>query len=67
MSRKRKGTTESVPKVESVVSFQVFFQEALVRKEVKPWQEREINAFFKELGLTDKEPADKYKDALKKY
>lgn len=71
MSRKgktaSKSTEQSIAKVELVVSFQVFFQEALTQNLVKSWQEREINAFFKDLGLSDKEPADKYKDALNKY
>lgn len=65
MSRKRNSTKD---KVESnVVSYLEFFQASLTAKLVKPWQEREIRAFFKDLGLTDKEPADVYKIALAKY
>ena len=73
MSRRRKVTTEASssknePKNKAeVVSYQAFFQGCLHRGLVKPWQEREINAFFKDLGLTDKEPEDRYKDALEKY
>lgn len=69
MGRKRKVITEQPEeiKVESVVAYRVFFQECLAQKLVQPWQEREIHAFFKDLGLTDKEPEQKYKDALAKY
>lgn len=72
MSRRRKGTSDNpVPEkkqeVESVVSYRVFFHDCLAKGMVKPWQEKEIHAFFRDLGLTDKEPADKYKDALAKY
>jgi len=49
------------------VSFVSFFQDALHKKLVKPWQEKEIRAFFYQLGLRDKEPSDKYRDALAKY
>lgn len=69
MSRRRKITSDSnvEQKVESVVSYREFFAICLAKKLVKDWQEREIQAFFKDLGLTDKESADKYKDALAKY
>ena len=49
------------------VSFIGFFQDCLHKQLVKPWQEKEIRAFFYQLGLRDKEPSDKYKDALAKY
>lgn len=69
MSRKRNVAVEiqDEKEVEPAVSFQVFFQECLTKKLVKPWQEKEINAFFSDLGLTNKETSDKYRDALSKY
>ena len=69
MSRKRKVTTEPVRPTSSdeVVSYKVFFQGCIIRGIVKANQEREIHAFFKDLGLTDKESPDVYKDALAKY
>ena len=72
MSRKRKNNLEIAP-AETVevksedISYRVFFNECLARGLVKSWQEREIHAFFKDLGLTDKEPKDKYKDAWVKF
>lgn len=69
MSKKRKIQIED--KTEQVklemVSYRVFFYECLARGLVKAWQEKEIHAFFKDLGLRDKEPVDKYKIALAKY
>lgn len=68
MSKKRKALPIDETKVESdVVSYRVFFHEAQVKGLVKSWQEKEIHAFFKDMGLTDKEPSDKYKDALAKF
>lgn len=64
MSRKKNSTQV---KVEPIVSFLEFFQESLTKGLVKPWQEKEIRAFFKDLGLTEKETADAYKIALAKY
>ena len=70
MSKKRRvftATDETQVKSVEVTSYRVFFHECLAKGLVKSWQEREIHAFFKDLGLTDKEPADTYKDALAKY
>ena len=70
MSKKRKLTpSDSQTKINEseVVSYQVFFQDSVFKGLVRPWQEKEIKAFFKDLGLTDKEPSDKYRDALAKY
>jgi hypothetical protein len=50
-----------------IVSYSTFFQEVLGKGLVKSWQEREIYAFFKDIGLQDKEPLDKYKIALAKF
>lgn len=69
MSKKRKALQQiEAEQVKSeVVSYRVFFAECVIKKLVQPWQEKEIHAFFKDLGLNDKEPADVYKDALAKY
>lgn len=72
MSKKRKEQpqikTDSKEEVKSdVVSYRVFFASCVAMNMVQPWQEKEIHAFFKDLGLTDKEPTDSYKDALAKY
>lgn len=65
MARKRKPID---PQDSSeVVTYKAFFQQSLTLGRVKYWQEKEIGAFFKSLGLTDKEPVDKYKSALAKY
>lgn len=71
MSKRRKETNlptkvQEIQKVE-LVSYQEFFQECLAKKIVKSWQEREISAFFKDLGLSNKESADTYKIALNKF
>lgn len=71
MSKKRKGVPSgsgSEKKVESkVIPYRVFFHDCLAKGLVQPWQEKEIHAFFKDLGLLDKEPEDSYKDALTRY
>jgi hypothetical protein len=71
MSKKRKlfqqtETLEEKVKSEEV-AYRVFFHDCLAKQLVKSWQEQEIHAFFRDLGLKDKEPADTYKDALAKY
>lgn len=69
MSKKRKIYVED--KTEEVklemVSYRIFFHDCLARGLVKDWQEKEIHAFFRDLGLRDKEPVDTYKIALAKY
>ena len=69
MSKQRKVDKPAiVEEVKSeVVTYSAFFQEVLGKGLVKPWQEREIYAFFKDIGLQDKEPLDKYKIALAKF
>lgn len=68
MSKKRKTFQPVETQVESErMSFRVFFHDSLAKGLVKSWQEKEIHAFFRDLGLTDKEPADTYKIALAKY
>lgn len=68
MSKKRK-TFQSEGKVESgkVMSFRAFFSGCVIRGLMKPWQEQDLHAFFKDLGLKDKESSEIYKDALAKY
>ncbi len=71
MSKQRKGQSEKSIEIKEVksesVSFTAFFQECLCKGLVKSWQEREIQAFFKDIGLKDKEPLDTYKIALVKF
>ncbi len=71
MSKKRKAIPEDsklVKKVESeVIPYRVFFFDCLAKGLVKSYQEKEIHAFFRDLGLQDKEPVDKYRDALTRY
>jgi hypothetical protein len=68
MSKKRRILPTDEMKVKSEeVSYRVFFHSCVARGLVQQWQEKEIHAFFRDLGLKDKEPAEKYKDALAKY
>jgi hypothetical protein len=72
MSKRRKNIDLEPTKAEAKVkseemSYKVFFNQSLAKGLVKPWQEREIHAFFKDLGLQDKESLDVYRDALTKY
>lgn len=66
MTRKRKS--KETKKDESPkMNFASFFQRSVTRKLVKPWQEKEIWAHFKRLGLSPHETSDTYLDALAKY
>jgi hypothetical protein len=69
MSKKRKTLPTAETKIEAakVTSFKAFFAGCVIRGKLKPWQEQEIHAFFKDLGLKDKESSEIYKDALAKY
>lgn len=70
MSRKKKSAQKVVEVIQTaseVVTYQVFFYDCLSKRLVQHWQEREIQTFFRGLGLKDKEPVDTYKDALAKY
>lgn len=69
MSKKRKITepVETEVKPDEVTSYREFFHDSLAKGLVKSWQEREIHAFFRDIGLTDKEPTDTYKIALSKF
>lgn len=68
MSKKSKVPTLEIKEVKSeMVPFTDFFHECLARGLVNTWQEKEIHAFFKDIGLNDKEPTDKYKIALAKF
>ena len=69
MSKKRKvEIIQEVQEVKSeMISYKDFFNKCMVKGIVQPWQEKEIHAFFRGLGLQDKEPIDTYKIALSKY
>ena len=69
MNKKKKSLAQ--PEVEKpqieMVSFKVFFASSIEKGLINHWQEREVHAFFRDLGLKDKEQPDLYKDALAKY
>jgi hypothetical protein len=73
MSKKRKLTqqdnlqTVETVAMSEVMTFNTFISQSIAKGLARPRQEAEIHAFFRSLGLTDKEPSDKYKDALAKY
>lgn len=68
MSKKRKQLPIDETKVKSeVITYREFFTSCLFKGLAKKHQEDEIHAFFKDMGLTDKESEDKYRDALAKY
>lgn len=70
MSKQRKSQTgKSKPNKEApkVITYQEYFKKILVRGEIKPWQERELQTYFRDIGLTEKEPEDKYKIAFVKF
>lgn len=73
MSKKRKLAQQSPSQVVERVdarndmAFDTFFHLSVANGLVKDWQQNEIHAFFRTLGLKDKEPIDSYKDALSKY
>lgn len=73
MSKKRKLThldstqVVEIIKESELVTYNSFISRCVSKKLVRAGQEKEIHAFFKSLGLTDKEPSDKYSKALLKY
>lgn len=72
MSKKRKLAQENLIQVVEKVkaqesTFNAFFHLCVAKGLVNDWQENEIHAFFRTLGLKDKEPIDSYEDALSKY
>jgi hypothetical protein len=72
MSKKRKLTAKEDLVVEKLpaseeVTYSTFFSICTSKGLVDIWQENEIKAFFYSLGLKDKEPLNKYQDALHKY
>lgn len=72
MSKKRKLTAKedlvvAEQPASEEVTYSTFFSICASKKLVSVWQENEIRAFFYSLGLRDKEPLNKYQDALQKY
>jgi hypothetical protein len=67
MSRKSKEPLKPANTSELLVTYNEFFQSSLNKGLVRREQELELNVFFRELGLTNKEPLDKYLKALAKY
>lgn len=74
-SKKRKSKSkqelEEAPKeaqpVENPISYGFWFTTAIRDGRVQFWQDREIEVFFKNRGLTDKELKSKYDEMLKLY
>ncbi len=67
MSRKSKESVKPPMTSELLVTYNEFFQSSLNKGLVRREQELELNVFFRELGLTNKEPLDTYLKALAKY
>lgn len=67
MSRKRKEPLEPANTSDPLVTYTEFFESSLNKGLLRRGQELELNVFFRELGLTNKEPLDKYLKALAKY
>lgn len=73
MSKKRKLTQQDIPQVvetvgmSETVTYNTFISFSIAKGLARPGQEKEIHAFFKSLGLTDKEPTDRYREALTRY
>lgn len=63
---KRKTKKVELPKVE-YINFSQFFQRCVAQGVLKPFQEKELYAFFRDKGLRDKEDLDKFQKALKEY
>ena len=60
---------ESFEKVETEekIQFSIWFAQQARSKNVFPWQAKELMAFFKGHGLSEKETEDKYSELLKLY
>ncbi len=64
-SRKKAG--KKAAKQDSKVTFKAFFSRCVILGQLKPWQEKEIYAFFRAQDLKDKEDLDVYQKTLEKY
>jgi hypothetical protein len=49
------------------ISFEMFFAKSIQEGKLKPWQHKEILAFFKDMGLREKEDLKVYEDTLGKF
>lgn len=58
---------ETIGEKSDEITYKEFFQSCLYQGCLKPWQEKEVQAFFRSLGLKDKETTRRYTDALQKY
>lgn len=73
MAKRKRNQASEVPQVvefkEEIreVTYKEFFQACRHRGLLKHWQEKEVQAFFRSLGLKDKEPTNRYEEALLKY
>ncbi len=65
-SRVSESSNEDV-KLSQQISFEMFFAKCVHEKKLKPWQHKEIAAFFKDMKLRDKEDLKVYEDTLGKF
>lgn len=70
-SKKRRLKVSEASKVEAKpsqeISFELFFAKCVHDGKLKPWQHKEILAFFKDMKLREKEDLKVYEDTLGKF
>lgn len=64
-SRNVKRTVEE--KLSQEITLDAFFHKSVAEGKLKPWQRAEIEAFFKDSNLRNKEDLEVYESTLKKY
>jgi hypothetical protein len=66
--RKTKAVADSKSEqVKSEITFDLFFEKCVREGKLKSWQRMEIEAFFKDHKLREKEDSKIYADTLAKY
>ena len=60
-------STDQTLKSSSEITFDAFFIKSVNEGKLKAWQRFEIETFFSELNLRQKEDLEVYEQALKKY
>lgn len=68
-TRKKTSKTaeKKVQNESSEISFKAFFDMCVRKGKLRPEQDREIEAFFKDMKLKSKEDLDTYRKMLEKY
>lgn len=66
-TKKRRSSKKQVVKTDTKISFSSFFNKKVKENVLGFWQRDEIEVFFKEKGLSDREDKDKYEEILKLY